>query len=215
MAGSMWLPTYLGEKFDITNPDPNKVRIVDIAHALSGEGRFANHLICTYSVAEHTCRMVHLAPDKVKARVLLHEASEAYMRDMPRPVKLLMPNYIEYEEGIQVVVNKKYGVVVTKSPEEAYFKEMDAAFPVVEAKLASLHRYPDSLPPLNGEENPDFLKIVKGLYKSSNRYSDSWGWSRAVAFWKFIEYCEQLLPLTATDIVDIEVMAGNTRRVGG
>jgi len=78
---------FSGGTFDILNPRAEDVRIEDIAHALSQQCRFTGHTKTFYSVAQHSVLASTLvaAPDELWA--LLHDASEAYMGDMNRPLK--------------------------------------------------------------------------------------------------------------------------------
>ena len=80
----MWIQTYSGRQFDLTDPS-SCVYIRDIAHALSNVCRFAGHTNVHYSVAQH-CVLVS-QHCKHALWGLLHDAAEAYIGDVPRPVK--------------------------------------------------------------------------------------------------------------------------------
>jgi hypothetical protein len=79
--------TYTGKSFDPLRPDPELVDIRDIAHALSNLCRFTGHTYQFYSVAEHSCRVSDLVPERDALWGLLHDASEAYLGDLARPLK--------------------------------------------------------------------------------------------------------------------------------
>jgi len=86
------LETVSGRKVDINNPDPSTIAITDIAWALSRMPRFSGHSIpyIPYSVAQHCIQvMKELAPHGYKIQLygLLHDAAEAYINDLPSPVK--------------------------------------------------------------------------------------------------------------------------------
>ena len=70
-------------------PNPDDIRIEDIAHALSNQCRFAGHAREFYSVAEHSVHVSQLCLPEHALWGLLHDASEAYLVDLPRPLKLL------------------------------------------------------------------------------------------------------------------------------
>lgn len=87
MSESAWIQTFSKKKFYPLNPNPDDIVIEDIAHALSNLCRFAGHTRQFYSVAQHSVLVsLHCHPDNALAG-LLHDASEAYLLDMPRPLK--------------------------------------------------------------------------------------------------------------------------------
>lgn len=101
--------TYTGKVFDITILDPESICIEDIAHALSNTARFGGHLKKMYSVAQHSCFVAANVPVKFKLAALLHDASEAYIGDMPSPFKKLMPDYKVIEDRIMQAISLKFG----------------------------------------------------------------------------------------------------------
>lgn len=97
------MQTYSGRSFWPLDPHPSEVCIEDIAHALSNMCRFAGHVRHFYSVAEHCVRVSWLAPshDRMIALAgLLHDATEAYVVDVPRPLKRFLPGYNEIEARV-------------------------------------------------------------------------------------------------------------------
>lgn len=101
--------TCSGIFFNAFAPTPEMVCIEDIAHALAFQCRFGGHLPEFYSVAQHSCLVAELVPDEHKLAALMHDASEAYLLDVPRPIKLRLANYKEIEDGIMNVIAAKYG----------------------------------------------------------------------------------------------------------
>ena len=93
------ITTFTGRVFSPLDPDPAKVNIIDIAHALSNLCRFTGHTRKFYSVAEHSVRASELLEDteglknrhrlKLPLWGLLHDASEAYLSDVARPIKMM------------------------------------------------------------------------------------------------------------------------------
>lgn len=100
-----WMQTYTGRQFWPMDPRRAEIDIVDIAHSLAMQCRYAGHCIRFYSVAEHS---VHVAtwlqaqgePRAVVLKGLLHDASEAYLVDVPRPVKPYLAGYKEAEARV-------------------------------------------------------------------------------------------------------------------
>lgn len=86
------LETVSGRKIDITNPDPSTIVIEDIAWALSRLPRFSGHSIpyVPYSVAQHCIQVAKDLEEHgpyIQLFGLLHDAAEAYINDLPSPVK--------------------------------------------------------------------------------------------------------------------------------
>lgn len=103
-----WMQTYSGRAFFPADPDPREIDILDISHSLSQQCRFAGHCTVFYSVAEHCCHVSDAASDEHKLTALMHDASEAYLIDIPRPVKPLLVGYYELEDKIMKVIAEKY-----------------------------------------------------------------------------------------------------------
>jgi uncharacterized protein len=114
MSGA-WIQTYTGRQFWPLNPRVDDVCLEDIAHSLSMQCRFNGHCLRFYSVAEHTVRMVgQLRRDghgtDVLRWALLHDAAEAYLSDVPRPVKRQIPEYGAAESHMRAVICAALGV---------------------------------------------------------------------------------------------------------
>ncbi|MCK1460923.1 phosphohydrolase [Bradyrhizobium sp. 2] len=95
-----WIQTATGRQFWPMDPRPHEVYIDDIAHALSLLCRFGGHCLRFYSVAEHCVLLSRIAPAPYKLWALLHDASEAYLVDVPRPLKPFLGGYNEAEDKI-------------------------------------------------------------------------------------------------------------------
>lgn len=86
-----WMSTYTGRQYYPFDPRPEEVVIKDIAVGLSNEARFGGQ--CRFfSVAEHSVNVSYYVPDRHKLTALLHDAPEAYIGDIIRPIKL-MPEF--------------------------------------------------------------------------------------------------------------------------
>jgi 5'-deoxynucleotidase YfbR-like HD superfamily hydrolase len=82
-----WFTTYTGLAFYPLDPDPCAVSIEDIAHHLALQCRFTGAVRSFYSVAEHSYRLSMIVPAEDALWGLLHDAAEAYLVDVPRPLK--------------------------------------------------------------------------------------------------------------------------------
>ena len=103
---------FSGMRFWPLEPDPETVCIEDIAHALSCLCRYGGHSSKFYSVAEHSVKVSKLCAPGDALWGLLHDASEAYLVDVPRPLKEL-PEFAAYREAerrLQRVIAERFGI---------------------------------------------------------------------------------------------------------
>lgn len=105
-----WLQTYTGLQFYPMDPDPGAVEIADIARALSMQCRYNGHVSEFYSVAEHCVLVSRLVPAEDALWGLLHDATEAYVGDMIRPLKNHMPAYREAEARVMAAISERFGL---------------------------------------------------------------------------------------------------------
>jgi hypothetical protein len=105
-----WLQTYTGIKFYPLDPKPEEVDINDVAHALSLLCRYGGHCREFYSVAEHSFHASYLVPPEHALTALMHDATEAYLVDVPRPIKKYLTNYVEIEDELWRVIAGKWGM---------------------------------------------------------------------------------------------------------
>ena len=101
--------TYTGKYLDVFNPDPEQICIEDIAHALANQCRFSGHTRTFYSVVQHSVMVARRVPDRFKLQALMHDASEAYMLDIPTPIKLKLPDYMVAEKNLMHCIATKFG----------------------------------------------------------------------------------------------------------
>lgn len=124
--------THTRVMIDPVHPDPSLIHIRDIAHALSMLCRANGHFPTFYSVGQHSINCMAEAAArgysrKVQLACLLHDASEAYLADVTRPVKKELPRYLEIEEPLQNLIWEKYlGQPLTREEYEQVFDIDDA-----------------------------------------------------------------------------------------
>jgi hypothetical protein len=117
------MQVHTGIQFWPLDPRPGEVDPRDIIHALSMMPRFGGHTAKPYSVAQHSvsvsCRAEDLARSaglsglkmlEVARWGLIHDAAEAYLVDVPRPVKRFLTNYQEIEAGLMAVICARFGM---------------------------------------------------------------------------------------------------------
>jgi|ThiBiot_500_plan_1041544.scaffolds.fasta_scaffold12838_5 hypothetical protein len=119
-----WIQTYTGLQFWPLEPRAADIRIVDIAHALSHKCRYSGHCRVFYSVAEHSVHVSSHVPPELALWGLLHDAAEAYLPDVPRPIKPMLTGFKEIEAKVMAAVCERYGLTVDEPPE---VKRIDTA----------------------------------------------------------------------------------------
>lgn len=95
-----WIETFTGKRVNPMHLDPELLDIVDIAHSLSQQCRFLGHCLTFYSIAEHSILVAELVERTISRDIydneeiaktclaaLLHDAAEAYIGDIARPIK--------------------------------------------------------------------------------------------------------------------------------
>lgn len=137
-----WFQTYTGKKFYPMSVSTEDIDILDIAHALSLICRYGGHCRKFYSVAEHCVLLSHVVAPEHALPALLHDAAEAYVGDMVRPLKRVdgMHLYRDLDELISWKIAEKFGIA-PRIPDE-----------VKEADLRILHDERGRLFPLDGPE---------------------------------------------------------------
>ena len=105
-----WMQTATGRQFWPLDPRPSEICIEDIAHSLSMMCRYGGHCLRFYSVAEHSVLMSRAVSRENALWALLHDASEAYVVDVPRPLKANLPNYKNLESHVMGAVCIRFGI---------------------------------------------------------------------------------------------------------
>lgn len=104
-----YIQTYTGKQVDPFELQISDICIEDIAHSLALQCRFNGHCREFYSVAEHCCRVSDVCPEHLKSAGLLHDDSEAYLCDLPTPLKNNLPQYKEVEKWVEKKIGYRFG----------------------------------------------------------------------------------------------------------
>lgn len=107
-----YIQTYTGTKFEFLSPKADQINIKDIAFALANQCRFNGH-VPFLSVAEHSVAVAARLPPRLQMAGLLHDAAEAYLSDIPSPIKAYLPDYKALEHGVQEAINSAFQIVLS------------------------------------------------------------------------------------------------------
>lgn len=163
--------TFSGQRFDLLDPDPSDVRLVDVAHGLALTCRFASQAKTFYSVAEHCVRMSLQVPPRLAVDALLHDCAEAYLGDVPSPLKHTpeMAAFRQAERFVEAAVRTALGMRdALHSPEIGWY---DKAMYLAEAR--------------------DLMNEPVGLGALTEERIVPWPWE--VARQKFLDRFEELV----------------------
>lgn len=107
---SAMIHTSQANTFDLLAPHKSNINIDDIAHQLSNLCRFNGATTTHYSVAQHSVLVSRIVPPYLALAGLMHDAAEAYIGDLPSPLKALLPDYQDIENNILQTIFEKVGL---------------------------------------------------------------------------------------------------------
>lgn len=156
-----WIQTRFGGGICVTDPKPEQVNILDIAHALATQCRFTGHTFEPYSIAQHSVLCLRLGgpvrrmwrDNSFALQLLLHDAAEAYLTDVARPVKLHLSNYRELEANLLHAIGQRFGVLLHPMPPAV--RDVDNRMLATERQLLPATPFPW---PALAEPYPDKIK---------------------------------------------------------
>jgi hypothetical protein len=149
-GGSAWILTNSGKQFYALDPKPEQIEIADITHALAMSCRYAGHCTLFYSVGEHSVHVASWVRAQLKDMdfpllfqyrgalyALLHDASEAYIADIPRPFKPFITNYKAIEKRIMQAVFKRFALPDYTEPESLrpYDRTIDELVHIADSRI--------------------------------------------------------------------------------
>lgn len=161
-----WIQTFTGRQFWLLEPDPSDVCIEDIAHALSLQCRFNGHVKRFYSVADHSIRVSRIVPPEMALVGLMHDAAEAYIGDMVKPLKMEMGRFQEVEVEVWRAIALAFDLPLKIPPE---VKHADLVMLATEARdllgpkpagwMPMPEPLPDVIEPLGPMRSEDLFTI--------------------------------------------------------
>lgn len=111
-----------GGHFDFLEPEKSVFTIKDVARGLSNISRFSGHVHRPYTVSQHSVIVSRIVPEEHALAALLHDSCEAFLGDVSKPLKNLLPDYMALEIKAETEVLKRFGV---KFPLHPCVKEAD------------------------------------------------------------------------------------------
>lgn len=135
--GSDFITTFTGKRFYPLDPCVDDIDVNDIMHALSNQCRFAGHCTEFYSVAQHCVLVSHMCDPADALWGLLHDASEAYLVDVPSPLKRssVFAAYRDAEKRVMATICEAFGL---PSDEPPSVKDADRRVLATEARDLTL-----------------------------------------------------------------------------
>jgi 5'-deoxynucleotidase YfbR-like HD superfamily hydrolase len=110
MITTPYVSTFLGNRFYPLEPRIDHVAIEDIAHGLAFQCRFNGQTQEFYSVAQHSLIVASLVPTELRLAALLHDAAEAYLGDMVKPLKVLLPAFAAIEDQVGAIIAAAFDI---------------------------------------------------------------------------------------------------------
>lgn len=166
-----WLGTNSGKRIDLLDPDPTAISLEDIARGLAFVPRFMGQTHSFYSVLTHSVNVASLVPKEFRLAALLHDATEAYIGDLPTPLKdLLGEKYRVVERGLANAIREALECPYSLSELPKVVKDADRLMLITEHHL--LQETPadwgwdreeirlDKLPHVHVSQK-DFIKMVR------------------------------------------------------
>lgn len=156
-----YILTYKKIKFRPLEPVAEDIYIEDIAHSLSLLCRANGHYSDFYSVGAHCLNCYEEAiarkeSPRVKMACLLHDATEAYISDITRPVKKYLQEYQNIEEKLSKVIYEKFLGSPLTAYEEKMVKIIDDAMLYYEFLEFGAYELSEEIPYVAA--TPDFYK---------------------------------------------------------
>jgi len=158
-APGPYLQTVSGRWLNPFDPDPDQLDIGDIARALANLCRFGGHSRVFYSVAQHSVIVSELVEERGgdaedAFAALMHDATEAYLGDMPHPLKhrsALGEAFRAAEGDLERAIRARFRI----KPEVPEIKLVDRALLATERRTFSADSW--HWPELEGVEPLDLV----------------------------------------------------------
>lgn len=137
----VYVATWSGKQYHFLKPSPDEITLSDISKALSQINRYGGHTNYPYSVGHHSILIANkLAEDGYSSVIrlygLMHDFSEAYLTDIPTPIKHQLPDYQIMEELCMETIYKHFGIPQPNNEVTQIIKYYDTA--ILESEVKEL-----------------------------------------------------------------------------
>lgn len=164
------IKTRTGILIDVLNPNLEDFDLVDIGSALAKTNRFGGHTFVPYSVAQHSVLMATVVPEEDRLWALMHDATEAYIGDLPKPIKREAPFFVTMETNLMERIADAFHLTL---PMPASVKEADVRLLLTEARdllaygMQGFEDWTEGLEPYDFPINPWSWKEAQDLWMYS------------------------------------------------
>lgn len=163
------ITTYSGKEIDLLNFKVTDIEIVDIAKGLSNECRWGGQTPYHYSVAAHSLFVANRFFDvRKKLIALLHDAPEYILKDIPKPLKNLLPEYVVIEKRLAETIYKRFNIIPLQN-ELDEIKYMDKEVEKYEFEKMFIQKSET----LKFSVNSQYKKYKEELQMAVSKYYDS------------------------------------------
>lgn len=143
-----FITTATGRKFHFQSPAEDEIEIADIAYSLSHTNRWGGHCYPALSVAQHSVMVADAllrngASQIIQLQGLMHDAAEAYLGDVPTPIKRKLPEYMAMELLVTDVIFQRFGIPMPLD-EQVHLQDVEIR----------RWEYRDLMPEVHGVEPP-------------------------------------------------------------
>jgi hypothetical protein len=140
-----WIETYTGVKFYPFDPRLEEIVAEDMIHAVCHLCRFGGHSRMFYSVGQHSLLVYRYLTDRncppaVRLYGLTHDFTEAYLLDLPRPIKRMLTDYRQLEERLFALIWQSFGVERLQERDICTVKEADEIVLGYEAGVLGINK---------------------------------------------------------------------------
>jgi uncharacterized protein len=192
-----WMTTFTGKKIWPLNARPWDICIEDIAHALSRKCRFSGHCLDFYSVAQHCVLVSRMCSQENKLWALMHDAAEAYLDDLPRPVKYSpeLTGYREAERKLEQIIWQVFGLDRYSSFRSTAWdaiKDLPDEVVVADQRLLYTEMYSQLPAGSLADAIPEYILERLQSDDAAGKFEPISGWSPIVAEAAFFQMYEEL-----------------------